>query len=187
MSYALSDFEAQLILAVGKFYSDPNEATELNTIRIALGGDATTRDTTIQRAPSGLQPGNRVNSPFTNAILKLINRGKGGNLSTISMANIIGGITSSPPINTVPPAINYVTGGTPGEGGATYARNAGTWTPPGSTYTQQWLRNGTAIAGATGTTYITVVADVGTSLSCAVTATNTGGSTTMNTNSIAIS
>lgn len=44
------------------------------------------------------------------------------------------------------------------------------------TYTRQWLRNGKPIAKATDTKYRIVVADLGTMLSCTVTATNAGGS-----------
>jgi hypothetical protein len=39
----------------------------------------------------------------------------------------------------------------------------------------QWLRDGSAVVGATGSTYVPVAADVGTALSCRVTATNAVG------------
>lgn len=170
MSYALSDFEAQLILAVGKFYRDPNEAAELNAIRIALGADATTHDATIQLAPPGLQPGNRANSPFVNAVLKLINRGKGGNLSTISMANIIGGVAPpGAPVNTVPPTISYQSGGGgAGTVGALYIRTVGTWTPTGGIPSQQWYSGGAPVPGMTATSYTAQDSDSGNSIACAV-------------------
>lgn len=189
MSYALSDFEAQLILTVGKFYRDPNEAAELNTLRIALGADATTHDATIQLAPPGLQPGNRANSPFVNAVLKLINRGKGGNLSTISMANIIGGIAPpGAPVNTVAPTITYVSGGGgAGTVGASYALNTGTWVPTGGVRSNQWYSGGVAIPGATAVTYTAQASDSGSSIYGAVAMTLNGAtSQPANSNSVAI-
>ena len=49
---------------------------------------------------------------------------------------------------------------------------AGARTPSAATVSYQWRRNGTAISGATNPTYVTVSADVGTTIS--VTATGTG-------------
>lgn len=49
---------------------------------------------------------------------------------------------------------------------------AGARTPSAATVNFQWRRNGTAISGATGSTYVTVAADVGTTIS--VMATGTG-------------
>ena len=40
----------------------------------------------------------------------------------------------------------------------------------------QWLRNGAAIAGATGNTYVPVIDDIGRGVSCRATATNSAGS-----------
>ena len=45
--------------------------------------------------------------------------------------------------------------------------------------TFQWLRNNAAIGGATGAAYTPVTADIGTTLSCTVTATNATGSSTV--------
>ena len=51
----------------------------------------------------------------------------------------------------------------------------------------QWLRNGSNISGATGNQYATVVADVGTAVSCRVTATNARGPQSVTTsNSITV-
>lgn len=75
------------------------------------------------------------------------------------------------PANTAPPAIT----GTPTEGEVLTVSN-GTWTgSPTPTYTRQWERNGTDIAGATAATYTLVTADVGTTITCTVTATNSAG------------
>jgi hypothetical protein len=76
------------------------------------------------------------------------------------------------PVNTVLPAIT----GTPTEGQTLTVSN-GTWINTPISYARQWLRNGSAIGGATGATYLLVTADLGGNISCTVTATNSGGST----------
>ncbi len=53
----------------------------------------------------------------------------------------------------------------------------GTWTNSPTSYAYQWLRGGSAIAGATSSTYSLGAADAGGLISCAVTSTNAGGST----------
>jgi hypothetical protein len=52
-----------------------------------------------------------------------------------------------------------------------------TWTGA-TTSSRQWLRNGTAIPGATAATYRPAASDLGRTLSCRVTATNTWGTAT---------
>ena len=54
--------------------------------------------------------------------------------------------------------------------------NPGYWEDE-PTFSYEWLRNGMAIAGATGETYETTVADEGKALQCLVTGTNEGGAT----------
>lgn len=61
--------------------------------------------------------------------------------------------------------------------GDTLTANVGVWTG-GPTYTYQWKRNGTNIAGATNSSYTLVSADVGATLTVAVTGTNVGGAVT---------
>jgi hypothetical protein len=51
----------------------------------------------------------------------------------------------------------------------------GAWSGTPSTFTRTWLRDGAAIDGATGATYVVAAEDVGTELSCVVTATNAIG------------
>lgn len=60
--------------------------------------------------------------------------------------------------------------------GLTLKAVAGTWMPTGSTIAYQWLRDGKAIAGATGPDYVVAAADLGTALSVRVSAT-LGGTT----------
>lgn len=86
------------------------------------------------------------------------------------------------PVNTVAP----VASGT-ATVGSTLSCTAGTWTgSPTPTYAYQWLRNGTNISGATSSTYVTVTADGGTSVSCTVTATNTAGGASATSNAISV-
>jgi hypothetical protein len=77
------------------------------------------------------------------------------------------------PANTTPPTIsgkNNV--------GELFTVNDGTWVGTNPiTYTYQWKRNGINIIGETNSTYTTVLADLGQTISCEVTATNIIGST----------
>jgi hypothetical protein len=51
----------------------------------------------------------------------------------------------------------------------------GTWSSAPTNFSYQWNRDGTALAGATGSVYTIWQADEGTTLSCTVTAANAGG------------
>lgn len=78
------------------------------------------------------------------------------------------------PVNTVLPAITGTA-----KVGQTLTVSNGTWTSTTTpTFTRQWKAAGVNIAGATGATYVPVTGDIGKAITCAVTATNTGGSTT---------
>lgn len=61
--------------------------------------------------------------------------------------------------------------------GQTLTRTTGTWAgSPTPTYTQIWTANGVTISGATGTTYVPVIGDIGKVIRVVVTATNPNGS-----------
>ncbi|MCR1784292.1 family 78 glycoside hydrolase catalytic domain [Nocardioides carbamazepini] len=60
--------------------------------------------------------------------------------------------------------------------GSTLTATDGSWNTKGLSFSRQWLRDGTPIAGATGTTYVVGVADLGSRLSVRVTATKAGDS-----------
>ncbi len=99
-----------------------------------------------------------------------------GNASATSAAS--GLVSAAPPVNTVPPTIS----GTTRDGQTLTAAN-GTWTgTPVISFGYQWRRCDAAggacadIAGATGSTYTQVAADVGGTIRVVVTATNAGGS-----------
>ena len=78
---------------------------------------------------------------------------------------------SSIPINLVLPAIT----GTAAAGNVLTC-STGTWTGTAPiTYTYQWYKNGYSISGETASTYTVVTGDVGSSIYCVVTATNSVG------------
>ena len=86
----------------------------------------------------------------------------------------------SPPVNTVAPAIS----GTP-QVGQTLTSTTGSWTGlPTITYAYQWRRDGSAISGATASTYVVVTGDIGAAIDCLVTATNGDGSASQDSNNL---
>lgn len=87
-------------------------------------------------------------------------------------------LVAGAPVNTVAPVIS----GTATEG-FTLTTTNGTWTES-PTFAYQWKRGGVAIGGATATTYLLVAADAGFSITCTVTATATGGSSSATSNII---
>ncbi len=58
--------------------------------------------------------------------------------------------------------------------GRTLTAKVGTWKPSGVTFTYRWYRNGTAISGATGKTYVVAKADRGARLHVRVTGSRSG-------------
>lgn len=78
--------------------------------------------------------------------------------------------TGAIPVNTVSPVVS----GTP-EVAATLTCSTGTWSYSPTAYSYQWLRDGEEISGETASTYDVAEADLGTDLSCDVSATNTYG------------
>lgn len=81
-------------------------------------------------------------------------------------------VGATAPVNTVPPAIT----GVALVGQTLTLSNNGSWINDPSSFTRQWRRVGTAISGATGTTYLLAPADVGSTITITVTATNGSGS-----------
>jgi hypothetical protein len=75
------------------------------------------------------------------------------------------------PVSTSPPKL----GGT-AKAGQTLVCETGSWTG-NPTFTYQWYRNGTLLAGVTGSTYKVGTIDEGSSFTCVVTAHNSAGST----------
>jgi hypothetical protein len=92
------------------------------------------------------------------------------------------GVVPFPPVVVATPTVSGST-----QQGQTLTVAPGTWNgTPTPTLTYQWTRNNVAIAGQTGLTYATVLADVGASVRCVETATNTGGANTSISNAILV-
>jgi hypothetical protein len=90
-----------------------------------------------------------------------------------------GGTTPQPPVLVTAPAIT----GTPTSGQVLTVDN-GSWTNSPTSFAYGWLRNGSFIPSATANTYTLTDTDVGTTISCVVSATNADGTATANSNSV---
>lgn len=84
-----------------------------------------------------------------------------------------------PPVNTVAPVVT----GLPADTEVLTTTN-GAWTNTPTGYTYQWYRDGVARSGETASTYTQVSGDVGKTMTCVVTASNTGGGGTATSNGI---
>jgi hypothetical protein len=86
---------------------------------------------------------------------------------------VIAPLTSPPdkPTNLSPPVITGTV-----QIGQALSCSTGSWTGSPTGYAYQWSRNGTAISGATGSSYTIQTPDQGDTLTCAVTASNDAGS-----------
>jgi len=94
--------------------------------------------------------------------------------NTLTMANYT-------PANTVAPSVTGTA-----VVGQTLSTTNGTWTNSPSTFSYQWYRGATLISGATNSTYVLVQADAGQNIKCTVTATNSAGSASADSNTLAI-
>jgi hypothetical protein len=97
--------------------------------------------------------------------------------STTVATAAVGPITTGKPASSVPPAISGTA-----KRGAALAVTPGTWSPTATSYTFRWQRDDGSgfadIAGANGTTYVPIGADIGAPLRVVVTAANAFGATT---------
>lgn len=94
--------------------------------------------------------------------------------------DIIGSLQAAP-VNSIAPVISGTA-----TVGATLTTTNGTWNNNPTTFTYAWLKAGVEIAGATNATYVVAGNDLGASISCRVTGTNSGGFATATSNSITI-
>lgn len=120
---------------------------------------------------TGLSPG--TSYTFTIAT----NNGVGTSPQSASSNSIT---TWQVPANSVAPSVTGTA-----TAGQTLTCSTGTWTgvPLSFTYAYQWKRGGSTNIGTNSNTYVLVSGDVGSTISCTVTATNSGGSTSANSNS----
>ena len=98
--------------------------------------------------------------------------------AAINSFQTAGGVAA--PVNTVAPAVT-------GNAYSTYSltTTTGTWTGTGITYTYQWQHTTTNISGATSSSYTVSSAYVGETIRCVVTATNSAGNSSANSNNTA--
>lgn len=83
------------------------------------------------------------------------------------------------PRNTVAPAVTGTA-----QVGQTLTTTNGTWAGNSATYTRQWKRGSTNV-GAGALTYVVQAGDVGSPITCVVTATNSTGSASATSNATA--
>lgn len=111
-----------------------------------------------------------------------------GSMTSADWAAVIGtfAVTAvTPPANTVAPAVTGTT-----TVGQTLSTTNGTWTGSPTSFSYQWQRDNQGggsysnIGSATATSYMLVDADDACNVRCVVTATNSGGSTAANSNSV---
>ena len=150
----------------------PGSKSGSNLLRItnpgALAASGTATTTLLKAASSSDERSNRSMSGVARTSVGDIwtagaqQSGRGGN-TDLRLFFDMG------PANTAAPAIT----GTASMGSTLTCSN-GTWTGATS-YTREWLRDGTAISSATGTTYVSTLADVGKSITCRVTAVGADG------------
>lgn len=94
-------------------------------------------------------------------------------------------VSSPSPTPTTPDLLSSPTLSGDTDLGDTLTVNPGSWSGA-DTIETQILRDGSPVSGATATTYVIVAADQGTTLVARVTATNTEGSTVVNSNALVI-
>jgi hypothetical protein len=98
----------------------------------------------------------------------IANNGIGLSPPATSLATSV--VTGLIPVNTTLPSISGTA-----QVGQTLTAAQGIWTNIPDVFTYQWNRGGTAIVGATASTYVPVAADVGALLTISVVATNASG------------
>lgn len=127
-------------------------------------GTAITGATAKTYVPTAAEVGKRIQVTVTGS--------KAGYLTTFATSQATAAVAPAvavPVANTVAPTIS----GTP-KVGQTLTVSPGTWTPAGVTFTYQWLADGVAITGATGTSFTPGTARAGKKLSVAVTGSKPG-------------
>ncbi len=90
-----------------------------------------------------------------------------------AFSNITQAVSGPVPVNSVAPTLTGTA-----EVGSTLTSSTGAWSnsPTGYAYQWHWADTGPTISGATGSTYAPVSGDIGHTVNCVVTTTNTYGS-----------
>ena len=139
-----------------------------NTISFAEINGATTNSYTVTGADAGtsiyaaVTASNGINNGNQTASSNTVSISTGTNIPANTSAPAISGTTTVNQVLTV---------------------SNGTWTGTSPiTYTYQWKRSGVNISGATSATYVLQSIDAGNTLTCIVTATNSAGAVSANSN-----
>lgn len=93
-------------------------------------------------------------------------------------SNSVGPVTIVTPVNTVVPVVSGTT-----TVGSTLTTTNGTWTNSPTGFSYQWKSGGVNV-GTNQNTYVPVLADVGNTILCVVTASNASGSGSANSNTV---
>ena len=112
-----------------------------------------------------------VSADIGNTLTVSVTATNGFGSSTPATSVATGAVIDIIPTNSSAPTISGTA-----QVGQTLTATTGTWTHNPTSFTYQWNGAGTAIAGATASTYVPVAADVGNTLTVAIVATNSGGS-----------
>jgi len=157
--------------SLGVQFSLSTKYTDITAIDWAYGDTANAGDTTGGFVSTTRHVYASAGSKTATATIHSV---AAGGTKAYSVTVTVDGATSAP-INTVLPTIT----GFVAAHGATLTAVAGTWNPTGAiTYQWIWGDTGANIAGATASTYTTVIGDVGHTIKVKVTETNSLGATT---------
>jgi hypothetical protein len=183
MSLRQPDFAAEVAAVIKKYPFKGSTAinNELALITAALATDVTTHSKVIEAPPTALNVHYEANTPFSDAINLIVNKGKAGNLTVVQMLAGIDdgiGLAHKPAHVDIPYASATAT---PPIVGTVCNVTTGNWVGIPTSYTYQWKRDGVTNIGTTNSAtapYTLIAADIGGHLiTCVVTATNASGST----------
>ena len=183
MSLRQPDFAAEVAAVIRKYPFKGSTAinNELALITAALAIDVTTHSKVIEAPPTALNVHHEANTPFSDAINLIVNKGKAGNLTVVQMLAGIDdgiGLAHKPAHVDIPYASAAAT---PPIIGTVCNVTTGNWVGIPTSYTYQWKRDGVTNIGTTNSAtapYTLIAADIGGHLiTCVVTATNASGST----------
>ena len=98
MSYQQADFQSEIALNTAIYKWDANAKAELTLMSTAVKADSTTtHDATITTPGGILQPGWAGNDPYKNDIALIINKGRGGNLTSAQMGAAMDAVVATLP------------------------------------------------------------------------------------------
>ena len=171
MSMREPDLASQLSLRIKQYTTYSNAITELGLITTALATDLTTHSKTMEEPPAALKIHHDTRTPFTNDINVLINKAKGGNLSTVQIISAINDAIGGahPPSLIDTPFVSAV--------GAAASCTQGNWGGAPTAYHYAWKRNAATAIGIDSPSYTMVGADTGQQIGCIVSAVNANGTT----------